>query len=110
MSGASPSNMRVFFLFRSLRGAERSKREKPCRSSIDSIAEVTYWPHFLLNAYEERYNASYRSTMDLRLHTHQDSSEATSRCQREKPKPVHTASNKTSTPRKQLPCASQTLT
>ena len=33
--------------FRSPRGAERSKREKPCRSSIDSIAKGTYWPRFL---------------------------------------------------------------
>ena len=96
--------------FRSLRGAEQSKREKPCKSSIDSIVKVTYWPRFLLNAYEERHNASYRGTADLRLHTYQDSSEATSCCQREKPKTVHTASNKTSAPLKQLPCASQTLT
>ena len=28
----------------------------------DSITKVTYWPHFLLNAYEERHKASYRGT------------------------------------------------
>ena len=32
-------------------GAERRVRDKSCRLSI---AKVTYWPHFLLNAYEER--------------------------------------------------------
>ena len=89
-------------LFRSPRGVERSKRKKPCRSSIDSIAKVTYWPCFLLNTYEERHNTRYRGTADHRLHTCQDSSEATSRCQQEKPKMVHTASNKTSAPQKQL--------
>ena len=96
--------------FRSPRGAQHSKREKPCRLSINSIAESDYWPHFLLNAYEERNNASYRGTVDLRLHTYQDSSEATSCYQREKPKTVHTASNKQAFHEKQLPCASQTLT
>ena len=39
---------------------ECSKREKPCRLSIDSITKVTYWPRFLLNACEERHNTSYR--------------------------------------------------
>ena len=68
---------------------ERSKREKPCRLSINSIAELTYWPHFLLNAYEERHNASYRGTVDLRHHTNEDSSEVASHCQQEKPKMVH---------------------
>ena len=38
----------------------------------------------LLNTYEERHNASYRGTVDLRLHSYQDSSRATSRCQQEK--------------------------
>ena len=71
--------------FRSLQGAECSKREKPCRSSIDSIAKVTSWPHFL-NAYKERHNAGYRGTADLRLHTCQDSSKATTHCQQEKRK------------------------
>ena len=74
-------------------GAERSVREKSCRLSINLIAKVTYWPRFLLNAYEERDKASYRGTADLKLHTYQDSSVATSHCQREKPKTVHTASN-----------------
>ena len=72
-------------------GAERREREKPCRLSIDSIAKVSYWPRFLLNACEERHKASYRGTADPRLY--QDSSVATSHCQREKPKTVHTASN-----------------
>jgi len=68
-------------------------REKLCRLSIDSIAKVTYWPRFVLNSYEERHKASYRSTSDLKLYTYQDSYVATSHCQREKPKTVHTASN-----------------
>ena len=29
----------------SFRGVERSKREKPCRLSIDSVAKVTYFGH-----------------------------------------------------------------
>ena len=76
--------------FRSPWRAERSKREKPWRLLISSIAKVTYWPRFLSNAYEERQNASYRGTADLRLHSYQDSFEAASHCQREKPKTVHT--------------------
>ena len=32
---------------------------------IDSIAKVTYWPRFLLSAYEERHNARYKVTADL---------------------------------------------
>ena len=95
--------------FRSPQGAERSKHEKPCRSSIDSITKVTYWPRFLPNAYEERYNASYRDAVDLRCHSYQDSSWAASRCQREKSKTVHTTSYKEALCEKQLPCASQTL-
>ena len=95
--------------FRSPQGAERSKREKPWRSSIDSIAKVTYWPRFLPNAYEDRHNTSYRGAVDLRLHSYQDSSWAASRCQREKPKTVHTTSYKEALREKQLPCASQTL-
>ena len=75
-------------LFRRPLGAERNKHQKPCRLLIDSIAKVTYWPRFLLNAYGERH----RGTGNLRLHTYKDSSEATSRCQREKLKTVHTAS------------------
>ena len=63
--------------------AERRAREKPCRLSIDSIAEVTYRPRFLLNAYEERHKANYKGTADLKLYTYQDSSVATSHCQRE---------------------------
>ena len=63
----------------------------------------------LLNAYEERHNASYRDTVDLRLHSYQDSSWAASRCQREKPETVHTTSYKQALREKQLPCASQTL-
>ena len=35
---------------------------------IDSIVKVTYWPHFLLNAYEERHKASYRGAVDFRLY------------------------------------------
>ena len=92
--------------FGSLQGLGCSKHEKPCKSSMNSITKVTYWPHFLLNAYEERHNTSYRGTADLRFHTCKYSSEATSRCQREKPKTVHTANNKEE---KQLPCVSQTL-
>ena len=76
--------------------------------SIDSIAKVTYWPRFLPNAYEERHNASYRGAVDLRLHIYQDSSSA-SRCQREKPKTVHTTSYKAALREEQLTCASQTL-
>ena len=60
-----------------------------CRSDL-------YWPLFLLNAYEERHNARYRGTADLRLHSYQDSSKDAFFCQREKPKIVHT-SNKHST-------------
>ena len=89
--------------------AERSNREKPRRLSIDSIAKVTYWPRFLPNAYEERHNTNHRGAVDLRLHTYQDSSWAASRCQREKPKTVHTTSYKETLREKQLPCASQTL-
>ena len=55
--------------FRSSQGAECSKCEKPCRSSVDSIAKVTFWPSFLLNSYEERHNTSCRGTADVRLHT-----------------------------------------
>ena len=44
----------------------------------ESVAKVTYWPHFLLNSYEERHKASYKGTADLRLHTYQDSSVAMS--------------------------------
>ena len=95
--------------FRSPRGVERSKREKPCRSSIDSIAKVTYWPRFLPNAYEERHNTRYRVAVDLRLHSYQDSSWAASWCQCEKPKTVYTASYKEALCEKQLPCASKTL-
>ena len=51
-------------------GAEHRECEKPCRLSIDSIAKVTYWPRFLLNAYEERHKASYRGTVDLKLYTY----------------------------------------
>ena len=43
-------------------GAERGEREKPCRLSIDSIAKVTYWPRFLLNAYEERHTVVHRTS------------------------------------------------
>ena len=68
---------------RSLQAAERRAREKPCRLSIDSIAEVTYRPRFLLNAYDERHKANYKGTADLKLYTYQDSSVATSHCQRE---------------------------
>ena len=75
-------------LFRSPLGAERNKHQKPCRLLIDSITKVTYWPLFLLNAYGGRH----RGTGNLRLHTYEDSSEATSRCQREKLKTVHTPS------------------
>jgi len=64
-------------LFRSPLGVERNKHKKPCRLLIDSIAKVTYWPRFLLDAYGERH----RGTGNLRLHTYEDSSEATSRCQ-----------------------------
>ena len=67
--------------FRSPWGAERNKREKPCRLSIDSITKVTYWPPFFPNAYEERHNASYIGAVDLRFHSYQDSSWAASRCQ-----------------------------
>ena len=42
-----------------------------CRLSIDSITKVTYWPRFLLNAYEERHKASYRGIADLKLYTYQ---------------------------------------
>ena len=48
--------------FQSSQGAEHSKHEKPL---IDSIAKVTYWPHFLLSAYEERHNTRYKGTVDL---------------------------------------------
>ena len=75
-------------LFRSPLGAERNKHQKPCRLLVDLITKVTYWPRFLLNAYGERY----RGTGNLRLHTYEDSSEATSRCQREKLKTMYTAS------------------
>ena len=68
-------------LFRSHWEVERSMCEKPCRSLIDSITNVTYWPHFLPNAYEERHNASCRGAVDLRLHSYQDSSWAASCCQ-----------------------------
>ena len=94
-------------LFRSPQGAERSKCEKPCSLLNVLITKVT---RFLLSAYEERHNTSYRRTVDLRLHTYQDSSETTARCQREKPKTVHTASNKQALHEKQLSCASQTFT
>ena len=89
---------------------ECSKREKPYRSSIGSFAKVTYGPHFLLNVYEERHNASYRGTSDLRLHRYQDSSEAASHCHQEKPKTVHTTSNKQALREKKLLCASTILT
>ena len=52
----------------SSQGAERSEREKPCWLPIDSIVKVTYWPCFLLNAYEERHKASYRGAADFRLY------------------------------------------
>ena len=79
------------FIWKPSRGGRR-EHEKPCQLSIDSIAKVTYWPCFLLNAYEERHKTSYRSTADLKLYTYQDSSVATSHCQREKPKMIHTVS------------------
>ena len=78
-------------------GAEGREREKPCRLSIDSIAKVSYWPRFLLNAYEERHKASYRGTADPRLY--QDSSVAMSHCQREKQK-RYTQQATIGTPRK----------
>ena len=87
---------------RSPQGAERREREKPCPLSIESIVEVTCWLRFLLNAYEERHKASYRGTA-VKLYTYQDSSVATSHCQREKPKMIHTASNNM-----QVLCASHT--
>ena len=30
---------------------------------------MTYWPHFLLNAYEERHNASYKGVVDPAMKT-----------------------------------------
>ena len=71
-------------------GAECSECGNPCWLSI---TKVTYWPRFLLNTDEEKHKASYRGTADIRLYTFQNDSEATSRCQEEKPKTVHTASN-----------------
>ena len=35
---------------------------------IDSVVKVTYWPRFLLSAYEERHKASYRGAADFRLY------------------------------------------
>ena len=77
-------------LFRSHRGMEHSKPEKPYWLLIHSIAIAN---SFFLNAYEKRHNACYRSTADLKLHTHQDSSKAQIFCKRDKPKTVHTTSN-----------------
>jgi len=78
---------------RNPQGAECREREKLCWLLINSIAKVTYQPRFLLNAYEERHKASYKGTADSSFIPTQDSSVATSHCQWEKPKTVHTASN-----------------
>ena len=51
-----------------LKGQRHSEREKPCWLPIDSIVKVTYWPRFLLNAYEESHKACYRGPSDFRLY------------------------------------------
>ena len=70
--------------------------------------EVTMIKFFIWKCEHQRSWTKLTCTADLRLHICQDSSEATSHRQREKPKMVHKASNKQVLREKHLPWASQT--
>ena len=50
-----------------------------------SIAEATYSPCFLLNAYKQKHNTSHEGAAALELHKYQDNFGATPRYKREKP-------------------------
>ena len=51
-----------------------------------SIVKATYSQRFLLNAYKQKHNTSYKGTAALELHKCHDNFGATSCYKREKPK------------------------
>ena len=51
-----------------------------------SIVKATYSPCFVLNAYKQKHNTSYKGTAALGLHKYHGNFGATPRYNREKPK------------------------